>query len=158
MTDARFEDGEAGPLALRAVEPDDLPILSALIQDAVLTGADLTYRPRARQLALLVNRFRWEDAEEARRAGRRFERVRAVLLIQDVLSVRAQGVQRGDASTIHAILSVDFQAEAEGAGVLTIRFAGDATIEARVEAVDLSLKDVTKPHYAQSGRVPDHQV
>lgn len=156
MNDARFEDSEAGPLALLAQGQDDLPVLSALVQDAVLSGADLTYRAKARQLALLINRFRWEDADEARRAGRRFERVRSVLLIQDVLSVRAQGMQRGDASTVYAMLSIDFQAGTDGAGVLTLRFAGDATIKARVEAIDLSLKDVTKPHYAASNRAPDH--
>jgi hypothetical protein len=157
MTDARFEDGEAGPLALLAQGPGDLAVLSALMQDAVLTGADLTYRAKARQLVLLINRFRWEDADEARKSGRRYERVRAVLLVQDVLSVRAQGVQRGDAATIHAILSLGLDEGQDGTGLLTIRFAGDATIEVRVEAVDIALRDVTRPHFAVSGKVPDHQ-
>ena len=66
-TDARFEDGAEGALALRAETAEDLKVIAALVQDAVLQVTDISYEPRHRQLALLVNRFRWEDAEQARR-------------------------------------------------------------------------------------------
>ena len=62
MSDASFHDADGhGPLALRAETPDELPILSALCQDAVLTVGDIRYDGTARSLALLVSRFRWED-------------------------------------------------------------------------------------------------
>lgn len=156
MNDARFEDGETGPLALLAQDPSDLPVLSALLQDAVLTGADFAYRAKKRQLALLVSRFRWEDADEAQQKGRRFERVRSVLLVQDALSVRSQGIARGEAGVVHSLLGMTFTEEGEGAGLLTLTFAGDATIEVQIEAFDLSLRDVTRPHFALSGKMPQH--
>ena len=60
--DARFADGDPRPLALRAEDEADLKILSALVQDAILPASEIIHDPRARRLALLVNRFRWKKA------------------------------------------------------------------------------------------------
>ena len=56
MTDAKFEDAGGGPLNLGAMDPDDLQVLSALLQDAVLTVSDIAFQKRHRRLGLLVNR------------------------------------------------------------------------------------------------------
>ena len=70
MTDARFADADPAPLALLAGDAEDLTVISTLVQDAVLQVSDVSYDSRHRQLALLLNRFRWEDAEQARREDR----------------------------------------------------------------------------------------
>ena len=70
MNDARFADADPAPLALVAQDVEDLTVISALVQDAVLPVTEITYDMRHRQLALLLNRFRWEDAESARREER----------------------------------------------------------------------------------------
>ena len=57
--DARFADADPRPLALRAEDEADLRILSSLVQDAVLTGADISHDAKARRLSLLITRFRW---------------------------------------------------------------------------------------------------
>ena len=69
MTDARFEDGEEGPLHLVAMDREDLTILSALVQDAVLPGSELRYDRKGRKFLAFINRLRREDLEAARRAG-----------------------------------------------------------------------------------------
>ena len=46
MTDARFEDGGERPVNLGAEDADDVKVISALLQDAVLTAADMDYRRR----------------------------------------------------------------------------------------------------------------
>lgn len=155
MTDARFEDGAEEPLRLIARETGDLPVLAALVQDAVLTAADMTYAKPRRRFALFLNRFRWEDREAAQAARRPFERVRALLVVEEVLSVKVQGIQR-DADTILSLLDITFAATAEGAGRITLTFAGDGAIALEVEALDLALRDVTRPYVAPSGKVPDH--
>lgn len=90
--DATFEDGAERPLRLRAMDADDLGVLSGLVQDAVLDGASLTWDRKARRFALLINRFRWEDAPKSEARKRPYERVRAVLAIEDVTGVQSQGV------------------------------------------------------------------
>lgn len=150
-TDARFEDADEAPLRLRAFDIDDLAVVSALMQDAVLQGADMTWDRRGKRLALLVNRFRWE------RAARPPERVRAMLVIEGVEAVRSQGIVPGDADTVLSILSMGFEPGEAPSGEVVLTFAGDGVIAARVEALEAVLKDVTRPYVAPSGKVPEHR-
>lgn len=156
MTDARFEDGIEKPLYLGAEDADDLRILSSLVQDAVLTSADMRWTPAKRQFALLLNRFRWEDREAAQKMGRGVERVRAVLVFDGVLAARSQGLDRGDKDTVLSILAIDWTDGEDGTGELTITLAGDGAIALRMEAVDATLRDVTRPYLAPSGKAPHH--
>lgn len=155
MSDASFLDGEPGPLGLRAEDEADLRIISALIQDAVLPGSDLSYDPRARQMALLLNRFRWEDADAADRADRPFERVRALFVVRDVLRVQTDGVSR-DESTVLELLAIGWEPGTDGAGRMTLQFAGDGTLALDVECINCDLRDVTRPYGANSGKRPGH--
>jgi Protein of unknown function (DUF2948) len=156
MTDARFQDGGEGPLGLIAQDADDLGVISSFVQDAVFPVTEMTYRPRQRQFALLLNRFRWEDRAAAERAGRGYERVQAVLSFRDVLAVRTNGIDRADRDVILSLLSVTFQAGPDGTGQVVLMLAGDGAIALEVEALDATLKDVSRPYLAPSRRVPDH--
>lgn len=156
MADARFRDGDEGPLRLLVQGPEDVPVASALLQDAVLLAGDMSWDRRRRRFAALLNRFRWEDRDEASRAGRPFERVRCLLTVEDVLAVRTQGVDPRRKDDVLSLLSVAFEAGAEGTGRLVLTFAGDGAVALEVEALDLRLEDVTKPYVAPSRRVPDH--
>lgn len=155
-SDARFEDGADVPLRLIAQVADDVPVLAALLQDAVFPITEMRRDPRRRQFALLVNRFRWEDREAAAQAGRAFERVQALLVVQDVLAVRTTGIDRGDTDTILSLLTLAFAPGEDGAGVLTLTLAGDGALALEVEALDITLTDVTRPYRAPSGKAPTH--
>lgn len=156
MTDARFEDGDEGALALKAETAEDLAILSALLQDAVLQTGDARWDRRGRTLTFLVNRFRWEDQAAAEAQHRRYERVRALFVVSSVLSVASQGFDHRDGDLILSILSVDWEeAEAPG-GRLVITLAGDGAIAVQAECIDLTLVDVSRPYYAAAGQAPHH--
>ena len=154
--DARFEDADEAPLRLVAFDAEDLQVISALVQDSVLQGGDIQWRPRERRLAFLLNRLRREDVEAARAAGRPVERVRTVLTIEGADHVASQGVDRGDADTVLSVLAIAFEPGDLPAGDMIVTLAGDGAIRARVEAIEVALRDVTRPYVAPSGRVPDH--
>ncbi len=156
MADARFQDGDEGPLRLLAQTPEDMPVLSALVQDAVLSAADLRYDRRRRRFVILLNRFRWEDQAEAARQGRPFERVRALLTVEDVLAVQTSGIDPHRTDEVLALLSLAFEPGPDGTGRLILTFAGDGALALSLEALDLRLEDVTKPYVAPSRRTPDH--
>ncbi|MBP9182122.1 MAG: DUF2948 family protein [Fuscovulum sp.] len=156
MADARFRDGGETPLRLMAQVAEDVPVLSALVQDAVLTAGDLHWDRRRRRFVALVNRFRWEDRDEAARQGRPFERVRSLLTVEDVQAVRALGIDPRRKDEVLSLLSLSWMPEAEGTGRLTLVLAGDGAVALDVEALDLRLEDVTKPYLAPSRRSPDH--
>ncbi len=156
MTDASFEDGREAPLNLGAQDGDDLQVISTLTQDAVFPVTEMTWRPSERRFGLLLNRFRWEDKDAAARRGRAFERVQSVLVFDSVLSVASQGIDRSDKDMVMSILSVDFELGEDGAGQIMLTLAGDGAIRLSVEALDVSLKDVTRPYLAPSGQAPHH--
>ncbi len=151
--DARFEDGHEAPLHLKALEPDDLPVISALVQDAVFPITELRWEPKKRRFALLLNRFRWEDRAGDRHAP---ERVRALLVVEDVTKVAAQGVDRRDTDTILSLLSMAWEPGEDGTGRLILTLAGDGAVALTAECVDVTLKDVTRPYVAPSRKVPTH--
>jgi hypothetical protein len=155
-SDARFEDGDDRPLRMIAQVPDDVPVMAALLQDAVFPITEMRRDTRRRQFALLLNRFRWEDAEAATRENRSFERVQSLLMVQDVLGVQTQGIDRAQKDTILSLLTMTFAPGEDGAGVLTLTLAGDGAIALRLEALDLTLTDVTRPYRAPSGKAPNH--
>ena len=156
MTDARFADADPAPLALLAGDAEDLTVISALVQDAVLQVGDVSYDSRHRQLALLLNRFRWEDAEQARREDRPYERVRAVLLISDVQKVQSDGIDRRDTDLVLELLALQWQPGEDGAGRLLLDFAGDGTLAISAECLNVELRDVTRPYIAPSHKMPQH--
>lgn len=155
--DARFEDGGARPLRLEALDGEDLTILSALVQDAVFPITEMTFQRRQRRFALLLNRFRWEDVPDAERRRRPFERVQSVLAINDVLGVATSGIDRGERDMVLSLLGLTFTPGADGAGRLELVLAGDGAIALDIEAVNITLRDVTRPYTAPSGRAPGHE-
>lgn len=156
MADARFEDGQEQSLSLKAETAEDLAVLSALIQDAVLPVEEMRWTRRGRRLALLINRFRWEDRVAAEKAARPYERARALLVIGGVTALASQGFDRSEAGTILSILSLEWQPETDGAGRLVLNLAGDGAVSATVECIDVTLRDVTRPYVAPSRQVPHH--
>lgn len=157
MSDARFEDAGDGPLRLTAEDAEGATVLSALLQDAVFPITEMRYDAKRRRFALLLNRFRWEDRDAAEAAKRRYERVQSLLVFEDVLSVKSQGIDRGDADTVLSLLAVTFTPGPDGMGRVDLVLAGDGTIALQVEALDASLRDVSRPYLAPSGHVPNHE-
>ena len=68
-------------LKLIALDREDIEVVSAHLQDAVVKAADIHWRPAEKRLVVALNRFDWEAAHGAapefrrRRAALRFERV-----------------------------------------------------------------------------------
>ena len=158
MTDARFEDARETPLNLGAIEAEDLKVISALVQDAVFPATEMTWRPGQHRFGLLLNRFRWEDVEAAKKRGRPFERVQSLLVVENVLGVASNGVDRRDPDLVLSLLSLDWHPGDDAAGEVHLILAGDGAIRLRVEALELTLKDVTRPYLAPSRKVPGHEI
>ena len=154
--DARFEDGVERALRLRAETAEDLAVISALTQDAIGQTSEIAWMPRRRRFAMLLNRFRWEDDAAARRQGRPFERVQALLRIDGALRARANGIDPKDRDLVLSLLAIHFEPGEDGAGVLRLVLAGDGEIALDVECLDVGLTAVSRPYLAPSGRAPAH--
>lgn len=157
MADATFDDGREAPLNLGALEAADLQVISSLVQDAVIPASEMSWRSKERRFALLLNRFRWEDQAAAEARGRAYERVQSLLVVDNVLGVASQGIDPKDKDLILSLLSVSFEPGEEGSGHVQLTLAGDGAIRLSVEALELTLRDVTRPYQAPSGAAPAHR-
>ena len=158
MADARFAEGADTPLYLAAQDGDDLVVISTLVQDAVFPADAMTFRRRRRQFAMLLNRFRWEDRAAAEQGSRPYERVQSVLAVAEVQAVQTSGFDRRLRDTALSLLQVGWQPGADGSGQVILTLAGGGAVALKVEALDVTLRDVTRPYLAPSRHSPEHRT
>lgn len=121
-------------LLLLAQDAGEVPLLSALCVGAAVPVAEIGYDRRARRVALILRRFRWEVGGDSR--------VLSALRIESVTAVR-----RRHWPAEPAVL--ELLAFAYDDGALTLTFAGGVTLRAEVECPDLVLEDLGAPWAAK---------
>lgn len=137
-------------LKLIALEPEGLQIVSAHLQDAVLTIADIAYLPREKRFAALLNRFDWSEAHRAGEPAARgadkpaFARRRTALRFERVTAARLKGIDLTDKKRVLNLLAIQFEGHdgAEPAGFVSLIFAGDAEIRIDVECIETEMRDL----------------
>jgi hypothetical protein len=135
---------------LVALDEEDLAVISAHAQDAVLKVSDLLYLPKESRFVLAMNRFAWETAVEGQR---NFERRRAALTFDRVRGVRTQSLDRDQQGVLN-LLAVNFATDDAPAGTVDLVFAGGVTVRLDVECIEARLSDLG-PAWA-TGTKPDH--
>ncbi|MFM2128495.1 MAG: hypothetical protein RL477_41 [Pseudomonadota bacterium] len=158
----------SAPLKLRAMDADDIAVLAACLQDALVPASDMRYLPAEKRFVLVANRFCWEklpatalDPAAAPAAGEDekgpFERVHCGLSIEHVRRVQARGFDpmgATDNERLFEVLSIlpeeGLPAEGlPGAGrdgaVLTLVFAGQVAVRLEVERIEIFAQDVGEP-------------
>jgi hypothetical protein len=122
-------------LKLTAKDTEDLKVISAHMQDALVRLADIRYLAKPRQFALVANRFAWElqPKSERRRSGLHFEHV---------LNVKQQGIVEQAKDAVLSLLAITFEAGPEPSGAVVLTFSANCTIRLNVEYLDLQLKDL----------------
>lgn len=116
------------PFRVRAEDAEDLAVVSAYLQDAVLPVAEIAYRPAEQRFVLVAARFRWEKAQREQvsaEGGEPLERVHCGLRFEAVTAVRVRGVdpkaERGRMLNLLQIAPVDGGVELICADGVTIR-------------------------------------
>jgi hypothetical protein len=110
---------------------------------------DIRYEAAARQLTLVLNRFRWETE------GGGAERVRAGLQFGGVLSVQARNIRRDVPEAVIELLTIAFEPVEAPGGAIVLSFAGGGDLRVEVECVDAALADVSAPWPTR--RTPEHK-
>lgn len=139
-------------LKIVALDAEDLEIVSAQVQDAVLKVGDIHWRADEKRLLVALNRFVWESALGTR--TRTFERRRAVLHLSRVTRVQAQHLSPGKPDAVLELLAVRFTPTDEPSGFVELVFAGGATLRAEVECLEVGLGDLGAAWSTAS--CPDH--
>jgi hypothetical protein len=125
-------------LKLRAEDDEDLAVISAILQDALVAVGEMVYLPDEQRFVLVANRFRWEPENHEPR--RNFERTLTGLRIDGVRGVQRRGFHPREAERILALLAI--RAEP---GALRLDFAGGSSIRLDVERIVCHLDDFGEP-------------
>jgi hypothetical protein len=138
------EAAPARALRLRAEDAEDLAVLAACLQDALVAVGAMSFDARRRRFVMALNRFCWE-CESPRRFGQQHQRVATGLRVEGVQSVRAQGIDRSKGDNVLELLSILGEAGPEGAATLIFVFAGGGAVRLEVECIDCYLADLDQP-------------
>ncbi|SFM73295.1 DUF2948 family protein [Methylobacterium pseudosasicola] len=135
-------------LKLAALDTEDLTVISAHLQDAILRPEDLTYLAGEQRFLMVVRRFDWTPDVPPRRrlAGVHVERV---------LRVKTRGLAPGYAMPM-SLLALTFEATDPPSGHIDMVFSGGAALRLEVECIEVRMKDLG-PVWEAVAR-PGHEI
>lgn len=122
------------PLRLLAEDADDLSIMSAALQDAIMRPVDIVWEPTARRVTLALSRFCWECGGT---------RVMAAMQFGDVTAVKSRRLPRGPETPLE-LLAMDFMPGDAPGGRIIMMFAGGGDLRIDVECLDAVLTDLSE--------------
>lgn len=138
-------------LKLLALDSEDLDVLSAHAQDAVIKVADMGYAKADMRFAILMNRFDWEAG--GRGSGLR---KRTALHFDRVLGVSVAGIDLNARDGVLELLAIRFIPADAPAGDVELRFAGGGTVKLSVECLEARLHDLGAAWAAKAR--PEHAL
>jgi hypothetical protein len=139
-------------LRLVALDSQDLAVISANLQDALVKITDMAYLPSMKRFVIVAARFDWlraasQGAMERCRAGLHFERV---------LKVSRLGFDQQDSSLILNLLSIGFNETDAPGGHVILTFSGGGAVRLDVECLEAQMRDIG-PRWKAKGQ-PGHQL
>jgi hypothetical protein len=126
-------------LKLLALDSEDIQVVSAHLQDAVVKVGDIVWRPAEQRLVVGVNRFDWESAQGDRPV---FRRRRAALRLERVRSLKCRGIDPAEKAAVLNLLAVEFDETDAPAGIVQLIFSGGAALRLEVECPEIELADL----------------
>jgi Protein of unknown function (DUF2948) len=132
------DDGAA--LKLRAEDAEDLAVISACLQDALVPVRDLAYVPEDRTFLLVANRFRWENGLSPAPGEPAYERTLCGITFSEVAAVAYNGFRRTEDSRILSLLAIRPED-----GAVHLEFSGGATIRLEVARILCLATDLGEP-------------
>jgi hypothetical protein len=138
-------------LKLLALDAEDLAVVSANLQDAIVRLGDMAFLPDRQIFALVMSRFDWEGLlvgrRERRQTGVHFARVRRVTYSK---------LPRERADVLLNLLSLSFETNDPPSGIIRLTFSGGAAIRLHVECIEAEMRDLGPRWRAKA--IPGHPV
>jgi len=138
-------------LKLVALDRDDIEVVSAHVQDALVRVGDIYWQPREHRFVMALNRFDWMTAIEPTAD---YRRCRTALRFERVLACKCRGINPSDKEARLNLLAVEFAERDAPAGAVMLTFSGGGSIRLDVECLEAELADLGEVTTAEV--CPDH--
>ena len=149
-------------LKLLALDEQDLEIISAHMQDAILRVEDMAFEPDSHRFVAVFNRFDWPTAhrlgeqEAVANTGKKpYERCRCALRFDYVEQVQLKRIKFDRPDTVLELLAIRFETGEAPSGMVELIFADNYNIRLRVECIEAELSDLSPCWGARSQ--PEHE-
>jgi hypothetical protein len=142
-------------LRLRAVDADDLRIIAACLQDALIPLAEMAYLADQARFVAAFTRFRRECVADPERCDH-LTQVQSALTFDEVVAVKYRGLDSRLGRLRQELLTILVEPAADGLIHVTLVFAGDAAIQLQLRRIAARLEDFGEPQPAHAA--PRHEL
>ena len=126
-------------LKLIAKTEEDLRVVSAHLQDSIVSVGDIANLKKNNIFLIQLNRFMWEDVEKG--VFRKNKRIRTVLKFENVLSVVSRNINQIKKDKFLDFLAIETNVTPDNNYEMKIIFAGDSIIRVISEVIEVTLDD-----------------
>ena len=126
-------------LKLIARTVEDLRVVSAHLQDAIVNINDIANLKKNKILLLQLNRFMWEDVEKG--LFRKNKRIRTILKFENVIKVKSRNINLAGKDKFLDFLTIETNQMIDNNYEMKILFAGDSIIKVTAEVIEVTLDD-----------------
>ncbi len=130
-------------LKLIAKNKDDLNVLSAHLQDAIVSVSEIAHLKKNKLLLIQMNRFMWEDVE--RGIYRKNKRVRTVLKFENVLKVSSKNINYNNKNQFLDFLAIESHEMTDKTQEMNLVFSDDLILKVSAEVIEVTLDDQGVP-------------
>jgi hypothetical protein len=141
---------QAQPIRVSAKDADDLAVVASCLQDALVPLAEMRFLKAEKRFVMLVNRFRWEQADPRKSDGKGRagdasfadaaagnQRINSGICVDRVIAVRSRGIDRGKPAKFLSLMTLNL----DGPNTLNLVFAGGGVIQLEIEGPSVFLQD-----------------
>ena len=133
---------------------DDLRIISAYLQDSIVTVKDIVFLKQNRTFVMIVNRFMWKDAEKI--DSRKNKRIRCAVKFEEVIKVESININQKNKNKPMECLAIECSASNDQTYKTMIFFAGNGIIALISETIEIVLQDLGKSWSTK--HIPRHKI
>ncbi len=145
---------KAKNLKLIARTNEDLRIISAHLQDSILSMTDIANLKKNKIFLMQLNRFMWEDVEKG--VFRKNKRIRTILKFDNVLEVNSKNISQKSKVNFLDLLASESKLMPDNNYEMKLIFSGDSVIRVIAEVIEVALDDQGEPWDTKNK--PKHKV
>ncbi len=130
-------------LKLLATSDEDLRVIAAHLQDAIVSVQDIANLKKNRIFLIQLNRFMWEDVEKG--VFRKNKRIRTILKFDNVINISSKNINIKERKSFLEFLTIESNLLPDKSYEIKLIFSGDSVIKIKAELIDVTLDDQGSP-------------
>ena len=141
-------------LKLIARTEEDLRVVSAHLQDAIVNISDIANLEKNKIFLLQLNRFMWEDVEKG--LFRKNKRIRSIVKFENVIKVHSKNINQEKKDKFLDFLTIETSKMPDNNYEMKIVFSGDSILKVVSEVIEVTLDDQGEAWITKN--IPKHKV